>query len=312
MIPFSDEQIAKYLSNELTEREKEKIDEWKSASASNRTQLESIISLWDTAIKVPEAEGAKPNWNAFEATYIKKQDSSYLSYIATAACIVIAVFFGFFNSTPNVTTAETLLGETKTIQLSDGSTIRLNYLSQIEYHDFSDANERRVKLRGEAFFEVASDKTKPFIIETNESVTTVLGTKFHLKSRKEKTELVVTEGKVSFENPSFPNQKRILTKGQKSAIHKGKQPEDVSDANLTFANAWLKNQLIFKQTRLSKIVSEIETIYNTKITLKSSLNETKVTAVIHYKKPLDKVIENLTSSIGLSYKKQGDRFFITD
>ena len=78
--------------------------------------------------------------------------------------------------------------------LSDGSVITLNKRSSITYPSKFKGNTRAIALKGEAFFNVAPDKKKPFIISVNDVQVTVVGTSFNIKSENGNTEVVVETG----------------------------------------------------------------------------------------------------------------------
>ena len=94
---------------------------------------------------------------------------------------------------------ETPKGGQFQIRLPDGSAIWLNAASSLKYPvSFNDAKERKVELKGEGYFEVAKDKTKPFIVKTENQEVKVLGTHFNINAYKDESFIKTTllEGKI--------------------------------------------------------------------------------------------------------------------
>ena len=84
------------------------------------------------------------------------------------------------------------------VQLPDGTKVCMNALSELHYPTFFIGRERKVQLKGEAFFDVSHDRKHPFVVETYACDVEVLGTKFNVKARSEDGEFVASlvEGKV--------------------------------------------------------------------------------------------------------------------
>lgn len=311
MIPFSDEKLANYFSNELSKEEALSIEEWTDLSKENKDELSVLKSAWNclSSDSLTVKAAPKLNWEEFENTYISEEKKSYKNYFLAVATILVAVVSFLFNSTPNQFLYETGFSETKLVSLPDGSIVRLNYNSKLEFEEFGDT--RTVRLFGEGYFEIKRDELHPFIIETNVSKTTVLGTKFNLKSRKLGTELIVTEGKVSFAPISGNAKAKILIKDQACDILVDGTVSAIKEVNSVQNVSWLKKRLIFKMETLENIVSELEHIYNKSIHLEASLKQEKFTAVLHYKKPLSELLEQLSRSLNLSFSEKNGEFYLS-
>ncbi|MEO8535264.1 MAG: FecR family protein [Flavobacterium sp.] len=144
-------------------------------------------------------------WNTILNATINKRRRNYQT--AIAACIVlfvsIAGYQSFlaldFSASPKLVT-RTFPQDIRLLRLSDGTKVWINENTQIEYPEHFAANERIVKLKGEAFFEVARDTTRPFIISSGDIKTTVLGTSFDVKAYGKIAEVNVRSGKVKVES----------------------------------------------------------------------------------------------------------------
>ena len=96
-------------------------------------------------------------------------------------------------------------GQKSTLVLADGTQIRLNAESSLSYPEKFEGNTREVVLEGEAFFDVARDESRPFIIKSGDLVTTVLGTTFNVKAfPNEQMAVTVVSGKVAVQANNQP------------------------------------------------------------------------------------------------------------
>lgn len=129
------------------------------------------------------------------------------------------------DQTANTVTKTTVAGQKSTITLADGTTIRLNSESSLVYPESFDGDIRSVQLVGEAFFDVAHDEKRPFIIKSGDLVTTVLGTSFNISAfPDEDIEVTVASGKVAVstdpgDSPSQKSDQRSHT-NPKPETHK--------------------------------------------------------------------------------------------
>ncbi len=120
------------------------------------------------------------------------------AWMKVAATIILAVGLGsigyrMFNKSPRelvVQSGQTVTKDT----LPDRSVVTINKGSSISYIPGLKGKSRNVKLQGEAFFNIAPDKSKPFIIAVNGIRVTVVGTSFNVKSNNESTEIIVESG----------------------------------------------------------------------------------------------------------------------
>jgi ferric-dicitrate binding protein FerR (iron transport regulator) len=171
----------------------------------------------------------------------------------------------------------------KKITLRDGSRVWLQENSTLTVADDFNQTKRRVTLVGEAFFEVAKDKYRPFEIFSGNITTRVLGTSFHIKAyEKDATvEVSVVTGRVSVLTPDsgkmtgnragklagaqgqvivWPNQKVTYTKAKEHLVKK-----EISDKGRRMV--WAKASLSFKDTPIRQVVKTLNQYFATDIKL---------------------------------------------
>ena len=131
-------------------------------------------------------------------------------FAAIAATIMIVLSLGFYVQNivppvPEATSYQTERAEHKTILLKDGSTISLGGHSIVNVN-FSEQNRRVTLVRGEAVFEVAKNKARPFIVHVGKGTVTAIGTKFNILSSGQNVTVTVLEGIVEI-NPDYGDKK---------------------------------------------------------------------------------------------------------
>ena len=150
--------------------------------------------------------------------------------------------------------------------LSDGTKISLNCNSTITYAKFFKGNSRDVKLDGEAFFEVAKDKTKPFNVITNGIKTTVLGTKFNVAAYKNLKQISVAlvEGKVEVQTAEGRD-KLILKPAEMATFDIKSGSLSRSITNALELSSWKDGSIVFKDASFEDIATKLYNTYGIKL-----------------------------------------------
>lgn len=183
--------------------------------------------------------------------------------VAVVVAGTLQLFAGLSNSGPASppATAQAFTtgpGETEMVRLGDGSVVRLGPASHLSVAMGETA--RQATLQGEAFFAVATDEGRPFIIATAAGTAQVLGTRFHLAARADELAVTVVEGRVALAGPDHEvrvgaGQATSLLRGLPEPVETAEPIEDVAD--------WLEGFLIFHDTPLDAAMREVEQRYGT-------------------------------------------------
>jgi ferric-dicitrate binding protein FerR (iron transport regulator) len=197
--------------------------------------------------------------------------------------------------------------------LPDGSLVTLNTGSHLEYPARFDRFKRGVQLRGAAYFEVIHNTGTPFVIYYKNARVEVLGTKFYVNTNAEngKMEVVLQEGSVSVYFKNRPNESVTLDPREKAEI----TPDQTAirkrmndDDNYL---AWKSHHLVFNNEELSRIVTTLTAIYNTKILITTpQLRKCRVTATFD-NQSLDSVLNVLKATLGLDIALKGGIYEIS-
>ena len=218
---------------------------------------------FETPVKYMEAETnkGKLRWLKF-----------VLAITASIIAILIIVFFLKPTVSSNKTATSDLSklekkqnskGTKSIIELSDGSKVWLNADSKIQYPTLFAGNTREIYLDGEAFFEVAKNPQKPFIIHLVNGTIQVLGTSFNVRAynNEKLVETSVATGKVAF-IPKYNSDKKqdtvFITPNNKVQYHFRDEKIAVLPTLVTEDNAWTEGKLIFKAMTLQDITTELE------------------------------------------------------
>ena len=202
--------LIKYHKNELSENEKHEIENWLSQSKSNRKEFEQYVSIWHAAqqSKVLHSLNLNLEWNQIlhKTEYKSKMRTNAISYALRIAAVLIISFgvywfsdYTFFKPQYQYVKNE-WKNKVKTVTLEDGTIVALNFNAGVYYPKHFNRKERKIKLKGNAFFDVVRNESKPFLVETPMSLVKVLGTSFDVDAESNKTIVSVTSGKVKVSN----------------------------------------------------------------------------------------------------------------
>lgn len=326
--------ITRYFSGETSPEELMSLSEWIKENAENRKLFEDYGKAWnlteqsviDRKIDLDaewsslsgkinfEEKRPEPkviNISATEST--KKGTGKNWLKLAASLLILIAsatfVYYYFGNSRMVTITADAGIRE---VTLPDGSVISLNQESTLEYPK-TFRNKRIVRLEGEAYFKVAHDAGKPFVVKGNESNVEVLGTQFNVKTRNQQgnMEVVLTSGKVSLYTDSSPSKKMILSPGDHAEVSPLKNSiirQLNTDMNYL---AWKTRKINFDDSRMDQVIATLKSVYGVELQIKDpGLAECTVTASFD-QQPLASVLNVITSTLDLKVQQKGSIFILS-
>lgn len=208
-------------------------------------------------------------------------------------------------------------GQKSLIQLADGTKVWLNADSRLDYKsDFNAQAKREVYLTGEAFFDVAHNASKPFIVHTSAITIHVLGTAFNVKSYGESPtiETTLVRGKVSInkEGSKEADGTVVLEPNQRAVFSKKANSINVEQVQAERISSWRSDKLIFDETPFYEVIPQLERWYDVKINVLDEARESltcSLTAELENEKLID-VLSLLKASHGISYTVEGKEIFI--
>ncbi len=250
-----------------------------------------------------------------------------MSFIAVAASVAAVLLVGlFFTQQPKQTdVAATIAGLEKKqnskgtksiIQLADGSKVWLNADSKIQYPPLFSGNTREVYLNGEAFFEVAKNPKKPFIIHLANGTVRVLGTSFNIRAydNEQTVQTSVATGRVAFIPKYKASGKKqdtvFLTPNNKAFYIYNTEKIDVVPTNAKDDNAWTEGRMIFKAIRLQDIAVELERNFAIRVVFADSTSKAYVLTGSFQNNTLEEVMYYLSKTKGFYYKLTNNELLI--
>lgn len=190
-------------------------------------------------------------------------------------------------------------GEKQHYELSDGSSIWLNRNSSLSYKTSFNRQERRVKLSGEAFFDVCKD-SRPFVVETDRMDITVHGTKFTVSAYKDRAQTAwLEEGSIAVKGRGLSE--TLLSPDQRVSFDNGQWT--VVDEAASSHTSWIQDRLVMNNRPLSEIVNSLEHWYGTALTVSDAeaAGRTYLSLTVR-SEDLDSILEsiNLISDVKVS------------
>lgn len=237
-------------------------------------------------------------------------------WIASSAAAMLAIIFSLshlLKDTSEInqgyTEIYTGFAEKKQFLLPDGSMVVLNACSQLRYPTkFTHRKQRDVVLQGEAYFDVAKDAVKPFIVSTRHFEVQVLGTAFNVKSYNTDvfTSVDVERGRVQVEMPDAMmklNAREQMTVNTLSGEF-NKQKDNRETA------VWRKGWLRFNSTPVRDVARELERVYNCRIVFREGQEFNNLISGEHDNQSLESVLQSLEFASGVTYKKEDNQILL--
>jgi transmembrane sensor len=200
--------------------------------------------------------------------------------LAAAAAIALAVM-PFSALAPATQSFATAKGEHRTVRLADGSAIELNAGSQLTVT--LGRHDRRVVMpQGEAVFDVAADKARPFLIAAGDRTVRVVGTRFDVRRRGAELSVSVERGVVEV-RPSNDAAGRVfrLHPGQRLDAAQGASAVQLSLADPQAVESWRTGRLIYRDQPLGDVVADLNQQFREPIILEdAALAQVRVSGVL--------------------------------
>ncbi len=191
------------------------------------------------------------------------------------------------------------------ITLEDGTQVWLNAESQLSYPDTFRTNERRVILKGEAYFQVAKNEEKPFYVESGGQLIRVYGTEFNIHSYPEEPEIYTTlvSGSVALQPSRGNSGELFLTPGHQAVFVKSDSSAYVRTVNTDVVTSWRKGMFVFEEQNLGQIMCTLSRWYDFEYEFTDNvLSETVFMGSVPRYGDFNEVLQILEKSGGLKFR----------
>jgi len=209
---------------------------------------------------------------------------------------------------------QTVEEQHREITLRDGSIIRLNENSKIILPENFLGEKREIRLKGEAYFEVAHNPEKPFIIHTSHSSIEVLGTAFNVRevAGQSNVQVAVVEGRVSFSATDGDHLDRpavILSKSQFGYLNVMDNTLKVEEVAIDNYLTWKSGRFVFEDLTLGQVCTQFNRLYNLACIFESQeLSKLKLTSNFS-SESVDKTLSVIALSLHIEFKKEEERVY---
>lgn len=317
-----DELIAKVLADEATQDEQKVVETWLDESPANRKYFEDIKRIWSESSDAIESLAVDTDaaWQRVQQRIHEPPKRLTVKWLSTANVMKIAaavlILFGaikFFDADSSTLKTKEIVATATVLQdtLSDGSRVSLNKKSSLT--TVFSKKERRVKMSGEAFFEVAHDTEKPFVIEVKSLEIKVVGTSFNVDNLSEtgKIVVVVETGKVLLRGANGAEIYR--EKGEKAIYDVATGQFELTkntDKNVT---AYKTNRLDFEKTTLRDAVKQMNELFGAHIEIASpEIENCPITSTYSNGDDLDFYFKEIIGeSVNLKVEKMGEKIVLS-
>lgn len=307
------ELLYKFFAGTATFEEKERIMLWMESAPDNKhfflkeRKLYNAVLLNSDHAEIEQAVKKQQHW----------MHSGIMRFVRIAAMIVLAFGLGYFAQdwdTDGPVPMQTIAvpaGQCVNITLPDGSNIWLNAQTTIQYPISFNKCERVIKLDGEAYFEVAKDAKRPFIVNTKECRVEVLGTKFNVDaySYRDKFETVLMEGAVKVSMLNNPSETVSLKPDDKVYRSNGRLLTE--KMNNFERYRWKEGLICFQNEPFNVVMEDFEKFYGLKIVV----NNQKVTKYLYTGKfkqtdGIDYALSLLQKNIHFTYQRDRENHVV--
>ena len=205
-------------------------------------------------------------------------------------------------------------GKRFNILFSDGSKVSLNSGSILKYPvKFLSNQKREVFLQGEAYFDVAEDKSNLFVVNSEGINVEVHGTKFMVKNYSEDftSDIVLVSGSVKIQN-SLNKTSLLLKPGHKGSVNKVDFKITETKVNTKIYTSWIEGEVIFRMETFDQILKKLERLYNVTIinNREESLNELFNAAIDVNNEDIEMVLEYFNKIYNIEYKIFNNKIII--
>lgn len=312
-----EEILYRYFGNELSPEERQEVNAWKDETAKNEAKFEELrltyLDLKGLAY-YKNVGNADSSWEEFakenKVRSIRPSSFKSAAFLKYAASILIGVsavlsIYYLQNQQQEIAIIPT---QVEQVKLPDDSHITVDKGGSLEYEIPFQNNERRVRLAGNAYFDIAKDAAAPFVVNAGDAEVRVLGTKFFINQPTTQTlNVTVDEGKVLV---SYQGIHEIVTTGQSLTVDlvKGQATSEVDSIGVdTF---WKNRRLVFNKTPIEEVIALVNQVYSVNIQL-AGRQEGCALTVTFVDESVDNIVEVISNTLNYEVSRSQEDYILT-
>lgn len=291
---------ARLHADDVSAGDRTAFESWISASPENRAEYELCALTFGLARSLPDAPDLHATLRLTSSSEKCEQPSALKRrYWFAAAAVILICAVGLLIWSAAHSAYVTGVGEQKLISLQDGTTVQLNTASSVRVT--LDDSQRRVTLnRGEAFFNVAQEAARPFIVQAGSTQIRVMGTKFNVRLDGDKTSVTVLEGRVRVDGLD-------LLPGETARAAASIRPTKMAAVNASKLTSWREGKIYFDYEPLSKVLQEVNRYSQTQFVIDGPQAQALRLSGVFRTGDTDSVAFALRETYGLKTQRVGGR-----
>ncbi|HLA51805.1 MAG TPA: FecR domain-containing protein [Flavitalea sp.] len=213
------------------------------------------------------------------------------------------------SSASTINTLSTPVGGQYQLRLEDGTEVWLNAASSISFPTAFSDKERSVEVKGEVYFEVKRDPSKPFKVTFNGNTITVLGTHFNVMAYEDEdlNRVTLLEGSVNLSNASSQSK---LVPGQQAVVNRRTSAIENRKVNVEEAIAWKKGFFFFENENIESIMRKLSRWYNTTTDYQGDMKGKEFSGTVSRFENISEVLDLLEETGSIHYKIKARRITI--
>lgn len=335
--------IAKYLAGECEPGEIHELEAWVASDPACEKHFRATAGAWRLVNAGPliTPDAMERDWNALRAKLNLKADGNdvtgtvrmdpsasgrsagrrkvifTLPMVLRVAAVILLfmapvfLLYRYLLSDHAITVAA--YDAPKETTLPDGTVITLNTGSHIVYSSGFSGPLRRVTLSGEAFFEVARDRSRPFIVSSGDFSVRVAGTTFFIdtETNHKTAEVILESGCVRVYGTGQPGQPVTILPGERAEL--APDGRQITKSRITGRNylAWKTLHIEFDNTPLSEVTGILKQVYRKEITISGPhLASCPITVTFDHQ-TLDEVLQVISATLGLRVSQTGSAIVLS-
>lgn len=305
---MTQETLFRYFKGQASPEEERQIGAWLLEDPGAQKEFEQAHFLFEGMVLHAPA-GANRKRLTFK-TVVR-----YAAGIAAAALIAVATGLYVHRHTIDTLSHEMMAlatrpGERAEVTLSDGTTVTLNADSRIEYPVTFRGGERRVRMSGEALFQVSHDADHPFVVSTFATDIRVLGTVFNVLAdpREHLFSTTLREGRVRVSNLADPSDRHDLKPGEMVTLVDGRLQKGIQDDPA--ALCWVDGLMNLKADSFEALMKRFEKAYGVSIVLKANPSIQGLSGEIRISEGVEHALKVLQHVVDFEYEIYGDNILI--
>lgn len=311
--------ITRYLSGELPPELRRDFELQLTEDSAKRAQFEEMRTIWNSVDSAAPGDlyDLDAEWDQMKEKIPELNRGKSLLYKSyrIAAVLLVGLLFGLglIYGTRMLSYTEIVAQDQPVdLTLDDGTKLSINRDSRIRFKKRFARAERKVFLEGEAWFDVARDTSRPFVIDAGSAVVEVLGTSFNVNAYKENpmVEITVESGVVALTPKQQKQEQIVLKAGNSGTYHKQRKELELIPTSDPNHISWKTKELYFDGASLQEVVDLINRVYDVNLLISNSALASCQITVAFKNQSLEAILLVLESTLDLEISREGKQIVL--